>query len=93
MSPSGEDVKPDVTKIRIVVQFNGQNTVFLYKKNKPLAKLLNMFCERIGVDRKTVRFNYDGTMVEQEGVTPDSLGMEDEDVIDGQIWQEGGGSI
>ncbi|KAJ7123635.1 hypothetical protein C8R44DRAFT_875817 [Mycena epipterygia] len=46
--------------------------------------------EKINVDRKTVRFNFDGANIEQEGATAEDLEMEDGDVIDGQIWQEGG---
>ncbi|KAJ7742943.1 hypothetical protein DFH07DRAFT_835892 [Mycena maculata] len=106
-TPSGEDVKPDTSKIRIGVQFNGQymhssvstpllfsydwtEVFFLYKKTKPLAKLLIMFCERIKVDRKNIRFNYEGVNISREETTAEDLEMEDGDVIDGQLWQEGG---
>ncbi|KAJ7930543.1 hypothetical protein B0H13DRAFT_1961736 [Mycena leptocephala] len=91
MSPiSGEDVKPDVSKIRITVEFNNKQLTFLYKKNKPLGKLLIMFCEKINVDRKTLRFNYEGQMISQEETTAQDLEMEDGDIIDGHIFQEGG---
>ncbi|KAJ7278853.1 hypothetical protein C8J57DRAFT_1502689 [Mycena rebaudengoi] len=104
-SPSG-DVKPDVSKIRIIAAFNGKGAsspsprssqilispditelTFLYKKNKPLAKLLIMFCEKINVDRKSVRFNVNGRSAEQDGATAEGLEMEDDDVLDGQLWQ------
>ncbi|KAJ6600334.1 hypothetical protein DFH09DRAFT_1128056 [Mycena vulgaris] len=106
--PSGEDVKPDVSKITLTVEFNGKRPYpprspstlllrsldtelsFAYKKSKPLAKLLLIFCEKIGVDRKAVRFNCAGVNVEQEGATAESLGLEDGDILDGQVWQEGG---
>ncbi|KAJ7246168.1 hypothetical protein B0H12DRAFT_1235671 [Mycena haematopus] len=88
---SGEDVKPDVkpdvSKIRITVQFNGTQLTFLIKKNKPLGKVLDTFCEKIRVDRKTVKFNFDGTNISQPELTAEDLGIEDEDVIDGQIFQ------
>ncbi|KAK7030043.1 hypothetical protein R3P38DRAFT_3188990 [Favolaschia claudopus] len=98
------DVKPDVTspKIRITVQFNGTRTyrwligrpnagLRRAARNKPLSKVLDTFCEKANVDRKTLRFNYDGTNIRDED-TADDLEMDDEDaVIDGQIFQEGGG--
>ncbi|KAJ7455549.1 hypothetical protein FB451DRAFT_1407864 [Mycena latifolia] len=114
MSPSGEDVKPDTSKIKIAVQFNGKQLTFLYKKDKPISKLLDIFCvgialvgpylsgtdilhyvqEKESIDRRSVRFNFNGKNVEQEGLTPKMLGMEEEEeednVIDGQLWQEGG---
>ncbi|KAJ7839838.1 hypothetical protein B0H14DRAFT_2786263 [Mycena olivaceomarginata] len=86
----GEDVKPDVSKIHITVEFNGIQTTFLTKKNKPLFKVLNTFCEKIGVDRKTVKFNFEGVNIRGEETTAEELGIEDGDVIDGQIFQEGG---
>ncbi|KAJ7088276.1 hypothetical protein C8R44DRAFT_819373 [Mycena epipterygia] len=85
-----EDVKPDTSKIRITVTFNGKDLTFLYKKNKPLEKLLIMFCERINVERKTVRFNFDGESISQADATAESLDMDDGDIIDGQIFQQGG---
>ncbi|KAK6977214.1 ubiquitin-like protein [Favolaschia claudopus] len=50
---SEEDVKPDVTspKIRITVQFNGTQLTFAIKRNKPLSKVLDTFCEKANVDR------------------------------------------
>ncbi|KAJ7749690.1 hypothetical protein B0H16DRAFT_1724951 [Mycena metata] len=61
-----DDVKPDVSKIKIAVEFNDRQLVFQYKKNKPLEKLLIIFCEKINIDRKTVKFEYDGTNVRGE---------------------------
>ncbi|KAF8207458.1 hypothetical protein K438DRAFT_2013396 [Mycena galopus ATCC 62051] len=88
---ASEDVKPDVSsKIQITVQYNGAQLTFRTKRNKPLGKLLDTFCEKINVDRNTVKFNYEGTNIAQPETTPDDLEMEDEDVIDGQIFQEGG---
>ncbi|KAF7373138.1 Ubiquitin-like protein [Mycena sanguinolenta] len=95
MTASGEDVKPDVSsKVRIIVQFNDTKLTFLTKRNKPLAKLLDTFCEKIGVDKnsniETVKFNFDGANVTPDA-TAEDLGIEDDDeVIDGQIFQEGG---
>ncbi|KAJ6542943.1 hypothetical protein B0H19DRAFT_1172474 [Mycena capillaripes] len=87
-----EDVKPDVSKIRITVQFNGTQVTFLQKKNRPLGKALDAFCKKLNVDRKTVRFNFDGHSVRDE-TTAEDLEMDDMDdipVIDGQMFQEGG---
>ncbi|KAJ6457688.1 hypothetical protein C8R45DRAFT_1184396 [Mycena sanguinolenta] len=88
MTVSSEDVKPDIaSKVRIIVQFNDTKLTFLTKKNKPLAKLLDTFCEKIGVDRKTVKFNFDGANVTSDA-TAEDLGIEEDDeVIDGQIFQ------
>ncbi|KAJ7019737.1 hypothetical protein C8F04DRAFT_70135 [Mycena alexandri] len=87
---AGDDVKPDVSKIRITVEFNDNHLTFQYKKNKPLEKLLIIFCEKINVDRKNVRFNYNGENIRQADVTAEDLGMEDDEVIEGHIFQEGG---
>ncbi|KAJ7182489.1 SUMO1a protein [Mycena crocata] len=86
---SGEDVKPDVSKVRIVVEFNGKQLTFLHKKNKPLGKLLIAFCEKTNVERNKMRFNFDGNSVRDEA-TAEELEMDDGDVIDGHLYQEGG---
>ncbi|KAJ7691144.1 hypothetical protein B0H17DRAFT_1063635 [Mycena rosella] len=90
MTASGEDVKPDTSKVRITVEFNEQRLSFLYKKNKPVEKLLILFCEKMNLDRRTIRFNCNGRNAEQEGTTAESLQMEDDDVIEGHIFQQGG---
>ncbi|KAJ7156253.1 hypothetical protein C8R46DRAFT_1115517 [Mycena filopes] len=87
---AGEDVKPDVSKLHIVVQYNGKQLTFLYKKTKPLEKLFIMFCEKINVERNTVRFNFNGDNIRQAETTAEDLEMEDGDIIEGNIFQEGG---
>ena len=83
--------KPEVETISLkVLTRDGNEVYFKCKKKTSLAKLMNAFCQRQGVDQKSVRFLFDGERV-RENNTPDELGMEDGDVIDVMVEQQGGG--
>ena len=57
----------------------------------PLQKLMNAFCNRNGVAMNSVRFLFDGNRV-NPNQTPADLEMEDGDVIDVMVEQQGGGA-
>ena len=56
----------------------------------PLEKLMKAFCQRNGVSMNSVRFLFDGNRI-QPASTPEDLDMEDGDVIDVMVEQQGGG--
>ncbi|KAJ7048721.1 hypothetical protein C8F01DRAFT_1188645 [Mycena amicta] len=90
-----DDVKPDVGKLQLIVQFNDQSLTFLYSKTKPLEKLLLKFCERLNLDRTHIKFVYNGANVRGDEVTAENMGMDQEEdgelpVIEGHMFQEGG---
>ena len=60
------------------------------KKTTALSKLMNAFCQRQGVNLNAVRFLFDGTRINSDQ-TPEGLEMEDGDVIDVMVEQQGGG--
>lgn len=99
MSDSG-DAKPLIgarqpttptSKIINVKVVDGNNEVFFkIKTTAPLEKLMRAFCHRQGKDFGTVRFLLDGEKIVQ-GATPDSLHMEDGDILEAHQEQIGGG--
>ncbi|XP_064608574.1 small ubiquitin-related modifier 2-like [Liolophura sinensis] len=62
---------------------------FKIKRNTPLRKLMNAYCERSSVAASSVRFMFDGSPI-SETETPSSLEMEDNDCIDVFQQQTGG---
>ncbi|KAF7313024.1 Rad60-SLD domain-containing protein [Mycena kentingensis (nom. inval.)] len=83
-------------KINILVEFSGHSLTFNYNRSKPLEKILVKFCESFDLDRKNLRFNYDGANIRGEASADDMKMEMDEDgsppVIDGQMFQQGGGA-
>jgi small ubiquitin-related modifier len=69
----------------------GKETVFKLKKSTALRKMMDAYCQREGVPADGVRFLFEGERLNREQ-TPDTLGMEDGDVIDALIEQTGGHS-
>ncbi|XP_044732288.1 small ubiquitin-related modifier 2 [Chrysoperla carnea] len=62
---------------------------FKIKKQTPLRKLMNAYCDRAGLAMSTVRFRYDGNVV-NETDTPTTLEMEEGDTIEVFQQQTGG---
>ncbi|KAJ3318100.1 hypothetical protein HDV06_000826 [Boothiomyces sp. JEL0866] len=85
-----EDKK--VEHINIKVSSADNEVLFRIKKHTPLGKLMNSFCERQGKSLESVRFNYDGKRINKDD-TPADLEMEDGDIIDASIEQQGGGDV
>ncbi|XP_060857975.1 small ubiquitin-related modifier 2-A-like [Metopolophium dirhodum] len=62
---------------------------FKIKKNTPLKKLMNAYCERTGISFETVRFRFDGQAITATD-TPASLEMEEGDTLEVYQQQTGG---
>lgn len=67
----------------------GSSILFKLSPDTRLERLMDAYCERQGLERSAVRFLYDGQRLTPED-SPGKLGMEDEDVIDVFLAQEGG---
>ena len=72
--------------VKVVAQ-DGTEIYFKCKCDKPLQKLMHMFCNRQGVSTNSVRFLFDGNRI-NETQTPIQLDMEDGDVIDVMVEQQ-----
>lgn len=76
--------------LNIKVAASDSNEIFFkIKKNTPLRKLMDAFCERQGKSQSSVRFVYEGERL-QPNNTPEELDMEDGDTIEVMAEQLGG---
>ncbi|KAL2065576.1 hypothetical protein VTL71DRAFT_3246 [Oculimacula yallundae] len=82
------EVKPDSLEIKIKDQSENE-TIFKIKKHTKFGKVFDAYCQRQGLARNTVRFLLDGTRI-QDHDTPESLDIEDGDMIDAMLEQLGG---
>ena len=74
-----------------VVTQSGNEIYFKLKMTTPLSKVMNAFCSREGVTRRSVRFLYDGRRLDEcDAVTPGHLKMEDGAVVDVMVEHTGG---
>ena len=79
----------DASKIDIfVVDQMGVRIRFTVKRHACLGKIFEAYVEHMSIDIKAVYFIFDGSRI-VPGSTPESLGMEDGDVIDCFIAQVG----
>ncbi|OSX75169.1 hypothetical protein BU14_0251s0009 [Porphyra umbilicalis] len=97
----GPDSKPDPEgaggdggasseQVNIKVRDSEGNEVqFRIKKKTQLKKLMDAYCGRMGTSVGTYRFLFDGNRINDTD-TPESLEMEDMDVIDAVLFQQGG---
>ena len=87
------DVKPDPDSLQQlnlkVLGSDGQVVQFKIKKNTPLRKLMNAYCDRCKLAPNTIRFMFDGGRIDETD-TPKSLAMEDDDTIEVFTQQTGG---
>ncbi|MDP2435031.1 MAG: small ubiquitin-related modifier [archaeon] len=91
MAEPTEDTKPgdaDRISLRVVAQDGGE-VFFKIRRSTPLSKLIKAYCEKKGLAPNSVRFLFDGQRISDEH-TPDSLQMENDDVIDALLQQTGG---
>ena len=77
---------PDIL-LKVVTQ-DGNVIYFKCKMTTPIQKLMHAFCNRAGISTNSVRFVFDGITL-FESHTPASLDMEDGDVIDVFVHQQG----
>jgi len=83
------DKKEDYINIKVVN--SDENAVFFkLKGTTKLSKVMAAYSSRNGLDKSSIRFTFDGTRI-NDNDTPDSLEMENEDVIDAMVEQTGGG--
>ena len=73
--------------LKVVTQ-DGNEIYFKCKQTTPLKKLMDAFCNRQGVAASSVRFLFDGARINSRQ-TPRELEMEDGDVIDVMVEQQG----
>ncbi len=87
-----EKIKPEETLPHInikVVNADGAEVFFKIKPSTTLKKLMEAFCQRLGLQFTSVRFSFDGNRISPEH-TAAQLGMEEGDVIDAMVEQTGG---
>ena len=72
-----------------VVGSDGQVVQFKIKRNTPLRKLINAYCDRCRLAQNTIRFMFDGSRIDETD-TPKSMDMEDGDTIEVFTQQTGG---
>lgn len=92
--PGADEAPADGTgsseQVNIKVRDSEGNEVqFRIKKKTQLKKLMDAYCGRMGTSVGTYRFLFDGNRVNDQD-TPESLEMEDMDVIDAVLFQQGG---
>eukprot|EP00040_Diaphanoeca_grandis_P038577 m.256795 g.256795 ORF g.256795 m.256795 type:complete len:106 (-) comp34699_c0_seq1:109-426(-) len=74
--------------LRVVAQDNNE-LHFKIKRSTPMRKLISAYCKKQGLNAASVRFLFDGETISPDA-TPDSMEMEDKDVIDVMYQQTGG---
>jgi hypothetical protein len=89
MSPKEE--KPKVDNIIHVVLKDqaGDNTTFKVKPTTRFEKLINVYAKQHGKAVETFRFFFEGQRI-QKTDTPESLGMDDGNMVDVFLEQLGG---
>ncbi|XYA01316.1 SUMO protein smt3 [Meyerozyma guilliermondii] len=88
-SEQPKEEKPDNTHINLKVSDGSAEIFFKIKRTTPMRRLMEAFCKRQGKSMDTIRFLIDGARVGPDN-TPDSLELEDGDVIEAHREQVGG---
>mmetsp|Transcript_15117 Transcript_15117/g.25881 ORF Transcript_15117/g.25881 Transcript_15117/m.25881 type:complete len:96 (+) Transcript_15117:139-426(+) len=93
MSANGE-VKDEEKKEQVHINLkvksqDGGEIYFKIRRQSPLGKLMDAYCQRQGVQPGSMRFIYDGNRL-QANQTPQELEMDDGDEIDAMVEQVGG---
>lgn len=89
MSEKGSPKKEDEQLTIRLVDQNKEEIQFKVKKTTKLSKVFEAYATRKGVDRRSIRFQFDGENVSNED-TPKLLEMEDQDIIQVMLEQLGG---
>ena len=63
---------------------DGNLVQFKIRRSAPLQKLMSTYCGRAGLSRDHIRFNYNGSRV-QDADTADQLEMEDGELTKGKF--------
>ena len=71
----------------VVVQDQmGRRLVFKVGRRVPLARLMSVYCEKMGLEQNSIRFFLDGERIEP-GDTAEKLAMRDQELIDAAMEQ------
>jgi small ubiquitin-related modifier len=96
LKPDGEEdndnkaaLKSDHINLRVQSQ-DGSTVHFKIKKNTPMKKLMQAYCDRKGIRMDSIRFVFDGTIITSDH-TPVQLEMEEDDCI--EVFQQQTGGI
>lgn len=90
MSDEKKEAKAEPEHINLKVLGQDNAVVqFKIKKHTPLRKLMNAYCDRVGLAIAAVRFRFDGQPI-NELDTPTTLEMEEGDTIEVYQQQTGG---
>mmetsp|Transcript_27288 Transcript_27288/g.76187 ORF Transcript_27288/g.76187 Transcript_27288/m.76187 type:complete len:98 (+) Transcript_27288:93-386(+) len=73
----------------VVVNQDSTEVHFKIRRNTPIQKLINSYCQRQGLRESDLKFLYDGERI-HGNQTPQDLDMEDNDIIDAMLAQTGG---
>lgn len=87
-----DDIENNEDNKHISLKVVGQDkstVTFKVLKNAPLKKLMNVYCERLGLNRRELRFLYDGNRL-QDHNTPLEYEMEEGGEIDVEKEADGG---
>ncbi|KCV71472.1 hypothetical protein H696_02418 [Fonticula alba] len=88
MSEEKPQIKSDVVSIKVMNQDQSAIT-FKLKRTMPLRKVIDAYCERMGIQKSGFRFCFDGERI-HEDQTPEELDMQDDDIIEVMLMQVGG---
>ncbi|XP_015602531.1 small ubiquitin-related modifier 3 isoform X2 [Cephus cinctus] len=90
MSDEKKEAKTEPEHINLKVLGQDNAVVqFKIKKHTPLRKLMNAYCDRVGLAIAAVRFRFDGQPINEKD-TPTTLEMEEGDTIEVYQQQTGG---
>ncbi|TVY38138.1 Small ubiquitin-related modifier [Lachnellula subtilissima] len=96
MSEKGSPVqekpeKPEALNIKVRDQ-DGNEMVFKIKGHTRMQKVIDAYCKAGGIDPRSRRFTIEGLRIQNHD-TPTSLEMEDEDIVEVFVEQQGGGIL
>eukprot|EP01025_Chloroclados_australasicus_P003982 TRINITY_DN10953_c0_g1_i1.p3 TRINITY_DN10953_c0_g1~~TRINITY_DN10953_c0_g1_i1.p3 ORF type:complete len:112 (+),score=14.85 TRINITY_DN10953_c0_g1_i1:196-531(+) len=86
---NGSEGGEDATITLKVIGQDRQEIVFKVKFTTPFKKLFTAYCQRVSQDPGVVRFIFDGERISDTD-TPSSLNMQNNDIIEVLIEQQGG---
>mmetsp|Transcript_20334 Transcript_20334/g.49844 ORF Transcript_20334/g.49844 Transcript_20334/m.49844 type:complete len:94 (+) Transcript_20334:102-383(+) len=91
MADDTKETKPDTgDQLNIKVRDpEGNEVQFKIKRTTKFNKLIEAYCQKMGAESNAYRFLFDGNRIQGEQ-TPEDLDMEDLDVVDALLHQQGG---
>ncbi|TVY49049.1 Small ubiquitin-related modifier [Lachnellula occidentalis] len=80
--------KPEALNIKVRDQ-DGNEMIFKIKGHTRMQKVIDAYCKSNSIDPLSRRFTIEGHRIQKDD-TPDSLEMEDEDIVEVFVEQQGG---